>query len=113
MLKLILIALAGISAANAAPFIVSDPAPSGTVPTHCGVYLDGAARTDVAVTSDATGKYCKIDAAGVTVGAHTVALSFVINDAVWGNLEGPKSSPFPFSRPSAPTVAPGGTSLSK
>jgi hypothetical protein len=102
------------SFAGAAPFIVSDPYPSASnsKPTHCGLYLDAAAKVESAVTTDAAGTYCKLDMAGVTVGSHSAKLSFIVRDVVWGALEGAQSVPFSFARPLAPTVAPSGVSLS-
>jgi hypothetical protein len=88
--------------ALAAPNVVSDPTTRTDV-THCAWYLDGTPRQLVAAPKDATGNpYCKLDVAGVTNGAHTLAAAFVIQDATWGEQEGPKSDPFPFTRPAPP-----------
>ena len=96
---------------HAAPFVVSDPAPAaGQQPTHCGILLDSAAKVDVPVASDATGKYCKYDVGSVSAGSHTVKATFVVIDSVWGRLESPVSAPFAFTRPVSP-AAPGGFGL--
>ena len=105
--------LAGLSApALAGPFIVSDAVPaSETQPTHCGVWLNALPRTEIPVTASAAGPYCKYDLVGLTVGSHTIRLSHVRKDAVWGDQESAQSAPFGFNKPGAPRV-PSGTSLS-
>lgn len=75
--------------------LVTDPAPASTSATHCGFYIDGGARQDVAVISDASGKWCKKDISALAPGAHSAQVSFVLVDAVWGNSEGPKSTAYP------------------
>lgn len=99
--------------AISAPFVVSDPAPlSGPQPTHCGVWIDTAARAETAVSRDATGAvFCKIDVGAVAAGgSHTVRASFIVRDSVWGSLESAQSPPFVFARPSLP-AAPAGLGL--
>lgn len=92
--------------ASAAPFVVSDATPATQV-THCAWYLDARPREVVAAPKDSTGKpYCKLDVGAVATGAHSIQAAFVVVDATWGEQEGPKSAPFAFSRPSAPSSAP-------
>lgn len=92
-----LIVLSG--ATIAAPFLVSDQTLQEV--THCGFILDSAAKIDVSVVSVAGGKICKIDLQSVTVGNHTVKLTFVNIDPVWGRAESVESSPFLLTRPSS------------
>lgn len=90
-------------AANAAPFVVSDP--SNEAPTHCGVWMDSAPRQEIPVAIDATGApYCRIDLESVSAGGHVIKASFVKKDAVWGTLESAQSAPFEFVRPGAPAA---------
>jgi len=96
----------------ASPFVVSDPVPTGQVqPTHCGVWLDSQARVEIAVTSSAAGPYCKYDVGTVAVGSHTIKMTHVRKDAVWGDMESVQSIPLAFPRP-APPSTPSGVSLS-
>lgn len=88
------------SAVAAAPSVVSD-ATTATQVTHCAWYLDSAARELIPAPKDATGKpFCSKDVGTVSNGAHSVAVAFVIQDATWGEQEGPKSDPLAFTRPS-------------
>lgn len=101
---------ASVGMAN--PFIVSDPVPAGQVqPTHCGVWLDTAARIEIPVTSSAGGPYCKFDVGTVSIGSHTIKMTHVRKDAVWGDMESVQSVPLVFPRP-APPGTPSGVSLS-
>jgi hypothetical protein len=108
------IACSGI--AQASPFVVSDPYPmaSSPQPTHCGVWLNAAAKIEIPVTAGPAGVYCKYDVGGVPSGANTVKMSHIYHDAVdpWGDLESPQSAPFTFNRPITPS-APTGLSVSK
>lgn len=101
------------SGAQAQPFLTSDPYPASSTPkpTHCGVYLDTAAKAEFTVVADASGTYCKVDLASVGTGSHTVKLSYIVKDATWGSLEGPLSSPFAFVRLPGPGSAPTGLGL--
>lgn len=99
--------------AYAGPFVVSDPVPATAVqPTHCGVWLDTQARTEIEVTPSAAGPYCKYDVGTVTIGSHTLRMTHVRKDAVWGDMESAQSAPLAFQRPAVPGV-PAGVSLSK
>ena len=94
--------------AEAAPFAASDPVAGGaTAPTHCGLYLDAAAKVEVPVQTDASGVFCKFDMAAVSVGAHTVKATFIRNDPIWGTLEGVQSAPLTFTRPGVPAIPAG------
>lgn len=100
-----LVLLLSASLGHAAPFVVSDPAPAtGTQPTHCGIFLDAAAKAEVAVASDTTGKYCKFDIGMVGIGSHTIKATFIAKDTTWGTLESLQSAPFTFTRPGVPQV---------
>lgn len=108
-LSLFLIMLFVSVAASAAPFVVSSPVTGSSV-TNCGVYMDALPVQTIAVTSDASGKFCKWDASGLAAGAHSVTLTYLVIDPIWGNLESAHSSPLAFTRPSAPSQ-PSGVSL--
>jgi hypothetical protein len=100
--------------AAASPFMVSDPYPvGGTQPTHCGVFLNAAPRVEIAVALKAENRpYCRYDLVGVAVGSHTIRMTHVAKDTIWGDLESAQSVPFTFSRPGTPGV-PTGPALSK
>ena len=91
----------------AGPFLVTDPLPVGV--TQCGMYLDSGSvvRFPVVMTSPTIG-ICKIDLASVAIGSHTVQLTAISNDPLWG--ESAKSSPLAFARPAA-SAAPSGLGL--
>lgn len=92
---------------------MSDPVPPAQIqPTHCGVWLDTQPRAEIAVTSTNAGPYCKYDVGSVADGSHTIKMTHVRKDAVWGDLESAQSSPLVFSRPALP-IAPAGVSLSR
>ncbi len=87
----------------AAPSVVSDPTTTTQV-THCAWYLNATPRQLVVAPKDGTGKpFCQLDVGGVAPGTHTIQAAFVIQDAIWGTQEGPKSDPLEFSRPAAPS----------
>ena len=89
--------------ALAGPSIVSDPTKRTDI-THCAWYMDAAPRQLVAAPKNAAGQpYCKLYIATIAAGAHSVTAAFVIIDPLWGEREGPKSDPFTFSRPAAPS----------
>ncbi|MFO1417261.1 MAG: hypothetical protein U1E83_01190 [Methylotetracoccus sp.] len=114
MLLIAFVLLLAASGAQAQPFLTSDPYPASSTPkpTHCGVYLDTAAKAEFTVVADASGTYCKVDMASVATGSHTVKLSYIVKDPTWGSLEGPLSSPFAFVRPIGLGSAPTGLGLS-
>jgi len=104
-MKYIILFLAGISVANAAPFVVSD-ATTQTI-TGCKIQIDTAATFD----SPAVNKACHVDVSNVSVGSHTIKAAFYNIDPVWGRGESVFSSPLSFTRTSAITTAPSNLSL--
>lgn len=101
-----LLALLPLSALGA-PFVVSDS--TTQIVTHCGVVLDTAVKVDVPVVTDLTGKLCKYDLTAVSSGVHTLKVTFVNIDPIWGRSESALSIPFTFTRPSPTiTVSPAG-----
>ena len=105
MRKILLLVLTLLSpVALAAPFAVSDPLDPAS--THCGVLLDAAAKVVIPVTPDAGGNICKFDLAGISNGSHTVRMTAIANDPVWGSQESAESLPLSFVRPGQP-AAPG------
>lgn len=105
-IKITLLFLSSIAAVEASPFVVSDPysITSTIQPTHCGMVLDNGVKIEIPVTSDTTGKYCKLDLNSVTTGQHTLTATFIIKDVIWGNLESSPSPPFTFVRPGVPNT---------
>ena len=102
----LLVVLMGFSAtALSAPFVVSDPVDPAA--THCGVFMDSQPKATVTVTPDTGGNICKFDLAGIASGSHTVQMTAIINDPLWGVQESPKSSPLTFARPGVPATPAG------
>lgn len=97
LLLLALFCIPGLSFAT--PFLVSDPT-TQTV-THCGYLLDSATKVDIPVVSVTGGKICKIDLQPVSTGTHSIKLTFVNIDPVWGRSESVETSPFSLTRPSS------------
>jgi len=98
----------------AGPFLVSDPLPTLTPPiTHCGVYLDTAAKVvvPVALTAPTGPSICRYDLSGIASGNHTVNVTAIRIDPIWGTVESGNSSPLAFVRPGIPP-APSGLTLS-
>ena len=108
MNKLIFIALFLSAAAQAAPFVVSDPLDTRT--THCGWKLDAGTRTDAVVYLSGTDKICRLDLAGLSAGSHTVSATAVAIDPTWGRMESPTSANFTFAVPGS-LSAPAGLGL--
>lgn len=106
--SLFVLLVAASLSVSAAPFVVSDPLDPRA--TNCGVFLDAAAKVTIPVTADGTDKVCKYDISGVSVGSHTIRMTAIANDPVWGSQESVQSSPLSFVRPSAP-AAPAGLGL--
>jgi len=90
--------------AHAAPFLESDPYPTGTnQPTHFALVIDGAASIDVPAASVAGGAVkLRFDVGHVTVGLHNTSVKAVRIDPVWGRLES-IAVPFAFTRPAPPS----------
>jgi hypothetical protein len=83
----------------ATPFVTSDP--TTQIVTHCGVLLDSGAKVDIPVTTvNVTSAICKYDIGTVSVGPHTIKVTFVNIDPVWGRSESVTSVPLDFVRPS-------------
>jgi hypothetical protein len=97
LFALITLLLLPVCAAIAAPFVISDE--TAQTVTHCGLFLDAAAKVDTPVASNTTGKYCKFDLAGLSTGAHTIKATFVNIDPVWGRLESVQSVPLSLTKP--------------
>ena len=97
MNKLIFVALFLSAAAQAAPFVVSDPL--DTRATHCGWKLNAGVRTDAVVHTVGGDKICRLDLAGLPVGSHTVSATAVAIDPTWGRMESPPSANFTFAVP--------------
>lgn len=108
-LFIILMGLSGVS--WAAPFVVSDPYTGSPAPTHCGVFLDSAPRVEIPISAEGTDVRCRYDVGGVGAGSHSITMTHILKDPVWGNLESAQSPPFVFARPAVP-VAPSGLGLS-
>ena len=110
MKRLLLSSLLLPSFALAAPFVTTDPTSVAGI-TQCGVYLDSAAKVTIpvtAATAPAVGNLCKFDVGTVSVGSHSIQMTFItINDPIWGSQESAKSSPLVFVRPAAPTAPTG------
>lgn len=104
MKRLLLLALLLFAPSAFAWRIVSDPLADQTV-THCGWVVDGAAKVDIPVGTDATGKrICERDGSGIGPGNHNVTATAVILDPVFGRLESPPSAPFAFGVPGVPAA---------
>jgi hypothetical protein len=97
MKKLILVTLFLSMAAQATPFVVSDPLDSRA--THCGWKLDAGVRTDAVVYLSGADKICRLDLAGLTAGSHTVSATAVAIDPTWGRMESAPSANFTFAAP--------------
>lgn len=115
MLRLfaLLAALAVAAVSYAAPFVQMD-LPTGQDATHCKFAFCnatggacGAYGADVAVTGSP--KVCRVDVASAATGAQSVRLIAVVVDPIWGRLESPPSTHFPFTRPAVPGAPSGGS----
>lgn len=110
--SLLLLLLTITSTSFASPFVISDPITE--VVTHCGYILDSNDKVDVPVADTIGGKQCKVDLQGLAVGNHTVKLTFVNIDPVWGRAESVESAPFSLVKPTnVLTVTPSGLLLIK
>src|SRR3990167_7583887 len=109
MRKLLLLVLTLLSTlAISAPFVVSDPLDPRA--THCGILMGAAPKVVIPVVAEAGGNICKFDLAGISNGSHTVKMTAIANDPIWGSQESAESVPLSFVRPVAPSV-PGGLGL--
>lgn len=92
--------------------IVSDPTTYTPAPTHCAWYMDATARQQLPVAVDGDGlPYCTLDVTMIAAGSHTVTAAWVNDDGLWPVEEGPKSSPFDFTRSAASGAGPTGLRL--
>lgn len=91
--------------AMAAPFVVSDPYTSGTVPDGFLVSVDGGA----VVESPAVDSALRFDVGGVSSGEHTVTIRAYKDTTEWGRMQSDPVN-FTFTRPAAP-VGPSGIRL--
>ncbi len=91
--------------AMAAPFVVSDPYTSGTIPDGFLVSVDGAAVVESAAVAAAL----RYDIGSVSSGEHTLTIRAYKDTTEWGRMQ---SAPvnFTFTRPAAP-VGPSGIRL--
>jgi hypothetical protein len=105
--SLVLMLISSLSIA--APFVQSDPTTDARVDT-CTAYMDAVPGVTVPVvlaTLPLVGKACKFDIASVTVGAHSITMTFrnSLDTTVWG--ESAKSLPLAFTRPAVLPVPSG------
>jgi hypothetical protein len=105
MKKLLAILLLSPCAALAAPFVVSDPLDSSA--THCGVFMDATPKQTIPVTVEGAGKICKFDLQSIGNGSHSVRMTAIANDPMWGQVESAQSAPLAFVRPAAPATPAG------
>jgi hypothetical protein len=88
-----------------APFVISDPLTSGV--TQCGVFLDSIPKVTIpvtAVTVPTVGNICRFDIGTVTSGPHSITMTAIAVDPVFGSQESPQSVPLAFTKPAVPTV---------
>ena len=97
MNKLIFVALFLSAAAQAAPYVVSDPLNPRA--THCGWKIGDGERTDVLVHTMGADKICRIDVGSLPVGSHTVSATTVAIDPIWGRDDSVPSANFTFAVP--------------
>lgn len=94
---------------HAAPFVISDVLAPGV--TQCGVFVDSNAKRVIPVTPvllPVAGNICQLDVFDFTVGTHSVTMTAIANDPVWGSQESPQSTPpLGVPRPAMPPVPSG------
>ena len=100
----LVVALLCWSQVQAAPFMVSDPDPTGAA-THC-VYQEGTGPVVetpvVAIPPSTLVGSCRADLAGMSAGQHNLQVWF--KSATWGVTS--VKVPFAFARPSATGIGP-------
>jgi hypothetical protein len=92
------------TAAHAAPFLVSDPAPANSQIDKC-VYQDGTAaavETPLTTYTGYSGPGCKIDLAAWTAGTHNLQVWY--RSSLWG-VDSAKT-PFTLTKPAAGGTGP-------
>lgn len=95
-----LLAFAGT--AVAAPYVVTDPLMSHV--THCGVLVDAQPKVTIPVVVQGADKICRFDLAGLAAGSHTVKMTAIANDPVYGTKESAESLPLSFVVPVVPSA---------
>jgi len=98
--KKYLLALAFPAVVHAAPFVYADVQPTVT---SCGVVFDGAPK----VVVPAVAGVCKYDLSSVSVGNHTISMTAIYADAIWGTQESAPSPNFTFTKPATPNAPTG------
>jgi hypothetical protein len=86
------------------PTVTSIAVSAGT--THCGWVVNGAAKVDRPVAN----AKCQFDVSSFAPGSHTMTVTALLTDPVWGRLESAPSLPFSLNVPTLPT-APAGLGL--
>lgn len=81
------------------PFAVADVVVGVT---SCGVFLDAATK----VTVPASAGKCSYDLSAVSVGAHSIKMTAIANDPLWGVQESAPTGPLAFTRPAAGVAQP-------
>ena len=91
------------------PFLVCTTYATGpNQPTEFEVYLDGAATPIISPAQTVTGGVrLHHDVGTISTGNHSVTVKAARADALWGRLTSAASSPFAFTKPSAPDVPSG------
>lgn len=109
-MKILLVLLFLCTPVFAAPFIVSDPDPTGA--SDVCTYQEGTAAPvsapTVAIPPSNLVASCKFDASVFTVGTHNLQVWF--SSTKWGVTSG--KVPFSFTRPSATATGPANLQLS-
>lgn len=101
---LITLSLMVFSSAALAAHVVSDPLGNQST-THCGFVMDSGTKQDIAVVRNASNQaYCSLDISTLAAGTHTVTVTAIINDPVFGRRESAASAPLNFTVPALPTV---------
>ena len=105
MKKLLCVLLLAPSLALAAK-AVSDPVDQRV--THCGVLLDANAKVTVPVTITSTVKTCEYQLPdSMANGSHSIRMTAIAIDPLWGQVESTQSAPLAFVRPAAPATPAG------
>lgn len=84
--------------AYSAPFVVGDVVPTVT---ECRVFMDGV---EVAIVPAQAPGTCGYDLAGISNGQHSVTMTSIATDPVWGVQESVQSVPLDFVKPGPPTA---------
>jgi len=103
-MKRILTLLAFVSLPAFGANVITDPLTAGV--TNCGVFLDANAKVTIPVTpiTSPVGNICKFDVSTVSAGTHTITMTAIIVDPVFGTKESPQSLPLSFTVPATPAA---------